>query len=55
MTRAFRKAKLCVANAVMLRYFDPEKNITIECDASGSGISRVCFKMGSQFCSSLRP
>ena len=27
--RAFRKAKLCVANAVTLRYFDPEKSITI--------------------------
>ena len=36
--RAFRRAKLCVANAVTLRYFDPDKSITIECDASGAGI-----------------
>ena len=42
--RAFRKAKLCVVNAVMLRYFDPEKDITIECDASGSGIGRVLLQ-----------
>ena len=42
--RAFRKAKLCMANAVKLKYFNPEKNITIECDASGSGISRVLLQ-----------
>ena len=36
--RAFRRAKLCVANAVTLRYFDPDKSITTECDASGAGI-----------------
>ena len=33
--RAFRRAKLCVANVVMLWYFNPDKAITIECDASG--------------------
>ena len=27
-----------MANAVTLRYFDPDKSITIECDASGTGI-----------------
>ena len=42
--RAFRRAKLCVANALTLRYFDPDKTITIECDASGSGISRVLLQ-----------
>ena len=42
--RAFRRAKLCVANAVMLRYFDPDKTITIECDASGSGIGGVLLQ-----------
>ena len=39
--RAFRRAKLCVANAVTLRYFDPDKSITIECDASRAGIGGV--------------
>ena len=42
--RAFRRAKLCVANAVTLRYFDPDKAITIECDASGSGIGGVLLQ-----------
>ena len=36
--RAFRQAKLHVANAVTLKYFDPSNAITIECDASGTVI-----------------
>ena len=35
--KAFRQAKLHVANAVTLKYFDPQAPITIECDASGVG------------------
>ena len=44
--RAFRKVKLCVANAVTLRYFDPEKSFTIECDASGAGIGGALIQDG---------
>ena len=29
---------LCIANAVTQRYFNPDKSITIEYDASGAGI-----------------
>ena len=36
--KAFRNAKLHVANAVTLKFFDPDKDIVIECDASGIGI-----------------
>ena len=36
--KAFRQAKLHVANAATLKYFDPLKPIVLECDASGTGI-----------------
>ena len=35
--KAFRQAKLHVANAVTLQYFDPGQPIVLECDASGNG------------------
>ena len=38
MNRAFRQAKLHVANAATLKYFDPLKPIVLECDVSGTGI-----------------
>ena len=44
--RAFMRAKLCMVNAVTLRYFNPDKAITIECDASGAGISGVLIQDG---------
>ena len=44
--KAFRQAKLHVANAVTLGYFDPSKAITIECDASGSGIDGALLQDG---------
>ena len=47
--RAFRRAKLCMANTVTLRYFDPDKSITIECDVSGAGIGGA-FIQDSQKC-----
>ena len=36
--RAFRQAKLHVANVVTLKYFDPQAPIIIECDASGVAV-----------------
>ena len=36
----------CVANAMTLRYFDPGKAITIECDASGAGIGGALLQDG---------
>ena len=36
--KAFRNAKLHVANAVTLKFFNPDKDIVIECDALGVGI-----------------
>ena len=44
--RAFRNAKLHVANAVMLKCFDPDKDIVIECDASGVGIGGTLLQDG---------
>ena len=35
-----------MANAVTLRYFDPENSITIECDASGAGIGGALIQDG---------
>ena len=44
--RAFRNAKLHVANAVMLKFFDPDKDIVIECDTSGVGIGGTLLQDG---------
>ena len=44
--RAFRQAKLHVANAVTLKYFKPQAPIVIECDASGVGVGGVLLQHG---------
>ena len=44
--KAFRNAKLYVANAVMLKFFDPDKDIVIECNASGVGIGGTLLQDG---------
>ena len=44
--RAFRQVKLHVANAVTLKYFDPQAPIVIECDASGVGVGGVLLQNG---------
>ena len=36
--KAFKQAKLHVAHAKTLKYFDPLKPIVLECDVSGTGI-----------------
>ena len=42
--KAFRQAKLHVANAVTLKYFNPQALIVIECDASGVGVGGVLLQ-----------
>ena len=42
--RTFRQAKLHVANAVTLKYFEPQAPIIIECDASGVGVGGVLLQ-----------
>ena len=44
--RAFRQVKLHVANAVTLKYFDPQAPIVLECDASGVGVGGVLLQNG---------
>ena len=44
--KAFRNAKLHVANAVTLKFFNPDKDIVIECDASGIGIGGTLLQDG---------
>ena len=44
--RALRQAKLHVANTVTLKYFDPSKANTVECDASGTGIGGTLLQDG---------
>ena len=44
--KAFRNAKLHVANTVMLKFFDPDKDIVIECDASGVSIGGTLLQDG---------
>ena len=44
--RAFRQAKLHVANVVTLKYFEPQAPIVIECDASGVGAGGVSLQHG---------
>ena len=56
MNRVFRNAKLHVANAVMLKFFDPDKDIVIECDASGVGIRGTLLQDGHPVtCSLAKP
>ena len=44
--KAFRNAKLHVANAVTLKLFDPDQDIVIECDASGVGVGGTILQDG---------
>ena len=44
--RAFRQAKLHVANVVTLKYFKPQAPIIIECDALGVGVGGVLLQHG---------
>ena len=44
--KAFRQAKLHVANAVTLKYLKPQATITIECNASGVGVGGVLLQNG---------
>ena len=44
--RVFRQAKLQVANAVTLQYFNPAKPIVLECDASGNGVGGSLLQDG---------
>ena len=45
--KAFRQAKLHVANAVTLHYFDPDQNqLILECDASGNGVGGTLLQNG---------
>ena len=44
--KAFRNVKLHVANAVTLQFFDPDKDIVIECDAFGVGIRGTLLQDG---------
>ena len=44
--KAFQQAKLHVANAVTLKYFEPQTPIVIECDASGVGVGGVLLQNG---------
>ena len=44
--KVFKEAKLHVANAVTLHYFDPMKSIVLECDASGNGVGGMLLQDG---------
>ena len=44
--KAFRQAKLHVANAVSLQYFDLGQPIVLECDASGNGVRGTLLQNG---------
>ena len=48
--RAFRQAKLQVANAATLQYLDPAKPILLECDASGNGSRRFITSRWTTHC-----
>ena len=41
-----KQAKLHVANAATFKYFQPDKPIVIECDASGVGVRGVLLQEG---------
>ena len=45
-TKHFREAKFHIVHAVMLKYFDPDIPITIECDASGVRIEGTLLQNG---------
>ena len=42
--KVFKQAKLHVANAVTLKYFKPQTQIVIECDASGVGVGGLLLQ-----------
>ena len=44
--KAFKLAKLPVANATTLKYFNPLKPIVLECDVSGTGIGGTLLQDG---------
>ena len=45
--KAFRQAKLHIANAAILKYFEPQTPIVTECDASGvGGVGGVLLQNG---------
>ena len=44
--KAFRQAKLHVANAVTLQYFDPGQSIVLKCDTSGNGVRGTLLQNG---------
>ena len=44
--KAFRQAKLNIANVVTLHYFDPVQPIVLECDASGNGVGGTLLQNG---------
>ena len=46
MKKHFKEAKLHVANAVTLQYFNPMKPIVLECDASGNGVGGTLLQDG---------
>ena len=44
--KSFTQAKLHVANAVTLQYFNPLQPIVLECDASGNGVGGSLLQNG---------
>ena len=44
--KAFRQAKIHIANAETLKYFEPQTTIVIECDTSGVGVGGVLLQNG---------
>ena len=45
-TEAFRKTKEEIANATVLRYFNPQEQAVIQCDASSTGLGAVLLQQG---------
>jgi hypothetical protein len=45
-TTAFERLKAMLASAPVLAYFSPEKDITVQCDASQSGLGAVIIQDG---------
>ena len=44
--KAFQDIKYLVANAPVLTYYDPSKDLQIQCDSSKSGIGSVLLQGG---------